>query len=447
MSNIITIGYARVSTDEQEKNGFSISSQISDVSAHADKNGWHLEEMYVDEGYSASSLKRPRMQALLRYISSTECDGFNLIVRHPDRLTRSLTHKRSLECVFKKYSVNVICLQSNWRGSDVETDVITDITMLFSEVEVKKIPQRTLDGMRGSAELGNYSVGSKAPRGFKKVFNERAGKGKMLVPDEEKAEGIINIFLMLKTNQWNMRELASYLDKTKYLGWSWDVRSLGRVVNNPIYYGHLKTRYLDIRHHTYPMITEELFYEVYNIVHHKKTMTYHNYIFSRSVWCSKCQTFVTNQPSWKTTRKGKKILYRYYYCKQCNKRINEKELLQELAIYYSSTIKDSVAYESKNKINAKIKKLTNILNMHQYDYLNDLVDYDKFLEKTLPIRKEINTLEEELKRIMDTSLKSIDKLSFTELRGIVLKHIDKVEVNFEAKKTYFQFKETKNSEK
>jgi site-specific DNA recombinase len=50
------IGYARVSTDDQARDGVSIDNQIERITAYCIAKEWDLVTVYVDEGLSAKTL-------------------------------------------------------------------------------------------------------------------------------------------------------------------------------------------------------------------------------------------------------------------------------------------------------------------------------------------------------------------------------------------------------
>ena len=94
ISERINVGYVRVSTEEQQKHGFSIIDQKNEISMFAMQRGVEISCFYEDEGYSATSLKRPNIQNLIRRIASNEIN--EIYVRHSDRLIRNLLLRRSL---------------------------------------------------------------------------------------------------------------------------------------------------------------------------------------------------------------------------------------------------------------------------------------------------------------------------------------------------------------
>ena len=65
-------GYARVSTDEQKKYGYSIQAQIDEIKNWCSEHNHQLQNIYIDEGYSASNMKRPQLQAMLSNLKNLD---------------------------------------------------------------------------------------------------------------------------------------------------------------------------------------------------------------------------------------------------------------------------------------------------------------------------------------------------------------------------------------
>ncbi|PFJ99012.1 recombinase family protein, partial [Bacillus cereus] len=62
----MTVGiYIRVSTEEQARDGFSISAQREKLKAYCVAQDWDNFKFYVDEGVSAKDTNRPQLSILL----------------------------------------------------------------------------------------------------------------------------------------------------------------------------------------------------------------------------------------------------------------------------------------------------------------------------------------------------------------------------------------------
>lgn len=80
--------YARVSTDEQAREGYSIAAQLHTLNAWAVVKGATSVTEYVDEGFSAKNMRRPNVQRLLADCMAGRIDM--VIVWKLDRLSRNL---------------------------------------------------------------------------------------------------------------------------------------------------------------------------------------------------------------------------------------------------------------------------------------------------------------------------------------------------------------------
>lgn len=82
------IGYVRVSTEEQAREGISLQAQEGKLRAYAELYELDLVEVVADPGQSAKTLKRPGLQAALAGLERGRAEG--LLIARLDRLTRSV---------------------------------------------------------------------------------------------------------------------------------------------------------------------------------------------------------------------------------------------------------------------------------------------------------------------------------------------------------------------
>jgi site-specific DNA recombinase len=82
------IGYVRVSTDEQAREGVSLAAQEAKLRAYAELYDLELVDVVIDAGVSAKTLDRPGLGEALARIDAGEAEG--LVIAKLDRLTRSV---------------------------------------------------------------------------------------------------------------------------------------------------------------------------------------------------------------------------------------------------------------------------------------------------------------------------------------------------------------------
>src|SRR5437868_6467849 len=80
------VGYVRVSSEQQVSEGVSLDAQRHRLRDYCKAMDIELVDIIADEGYSASTLKRPGLQVALSMLRQRRADS--LIIVKLDRLTR-----------------------------------------------------------------------------------------------------------------------------------------------------------------------------------------------------------------------------------------------------------------------------------------------------------------------------------------------------------------------
>jgi DNA invertase Pin-like site-specific DNA recombinase len=109
--------YVRVSTSRQVKLE-TIEQQLEMVRKHAREQEWELpeEDIFRDDGYSGTTLKRPALDALRDKARMRELEV--VVVLSPDRLARNYVHQMVLieelekKMKFKELLANSLILQN-----------------------------------------------------------------------------------------------------------------------------------------------------------------------------------------------------------------------------------------------------------------------------------------------------------------------------------------------
>ena len=78
--------YARVSTDEQARSGYSLAQQIEALRAYAAQEGYEVHEEIVDPGQSGASLERPGMDRVRDLVAG--CGVYVVLAQDRDRFAR-----------------------------------------------------------------------------------------------------------------------------------------------------------------------------------------------------------------------------------------------------------------------------------------------------------------------------------------------------------------------
>ena len=88
--------YARVSTERQASDGYSLAQQMEALREHAASEGYEVLEEVVDRGHSGATLQRPGLDHVRRLVAG----GFERVGPQIERRTRG--QSRALLCARRR---------------------------------------------------------------------------------------------------------------------------------------------------------------------------------------------------------------------------------------------------------------------------------------------------------------------------------------------------------
>src|SRR5919107_94525 len=159
--------YARVSTDEQARSGYSLSQQLEALREYAAREGYEILEEITDPGRTGATLDRPGLDRMRNVVAT---GGISVVLAHDrDRFAREPAHGWILREELAKYGCKLHAL--NDRGDDSPEGMLTDgILDQLAKYERAKVAERTRRGLLQKAREGKVIKGPKANYGFK--FND-----------------------------------------------------------------------------------------------------------------------------------------------------------------------------------------------------------------------------------------------------------------------------------
>jgi site-specific DNA recombinase len=159
--------YARVSTDEQARSGFSLAQQIEALREYAAREGYKILEEVVDPGQSGASLERPGMDRVRDLVAA---GGVSVVLAQDrDRFTREPAYHYLLRREFEEHGTKIRAL--NDRGDDSPEGELTDgVLDQLAKYERAKFTERSRRGKLQKARQGKIIATMKPPYGFR--YNE-----------------------------------------------------------------------------------------------------------------------------------------------------------------------------------------------------------------------------------------------------------------------------------
>jgi site-specific DNA recombinase len=159
--------YARVSTDEQARSGYSLAQQLEALREYAAREGYEILEEVTDPGQSGASLERPGMDRVRDLVAAGGVSA--VLAQDRDRFAREPAYHYLLKREFEEYSCKLQAL--NDRGDDSPEGQLTDdILDTLAKFERAKTAERTRRGLLRKAKEGKVIKGPKPNFGFR--FNE-----------------------------------------------------------------------------------------------------------------------------------------------------------------------------------------------------------------------------------------------------------------------------------
>src|SRR5918992_1493508 len=135
--------YARVSTDEQARSGYSLAQQIEALRAYAARKGYEILEEVQDAGQSGASLERPGMDRVRDLVAAGGV--YVVLAQDRDRFSREPAYTYLLRREFEKRGCALRAL--NDRGDDSPEGDLTDgILDQIARFERLKIAERSRRG-------------------------------------------------------------------------------------------------------------------------------------------------------------------------------------------------------------------------------------------------------------------------------------------------------------
>lgn len=160
------IGYIRVSTKEQARDGYSLANQRKEIKDYCRKNKIELVEVYADEGYSGADLEdRINIIKAMNHILDAEQNIKYLITWKLSRLSRRIYDVLDIVKQLDGGSKVLITVKDNINTTDEKDKHMLHFAAIFAEFERDTLIVQVKGGMEQKAREGEWN-GGKAPLGY-----------------------------------------------------------------------------------------------------------------------------------------------------------------------------------------------------------------------------------------------------------------------------------------
>ncbi len=445
--------YIRVSTDEQAKYGYSIDMQQNQCFSFAQKEGYNVIGIYIDDGYTARSTNRPKYKQLFEDIKLKKNDIDAVIVWRCDRMVRNnAIYHSQIVPKFAKYGVSLLSATENNDIDNPYGRYIRNTQINNAELESELTSIRTIANLREKAKQGYYP-GAFPPVGYKR---EKIDGRKIIVPNPEEAPYIKDVFELYTTNNYTFKEIAQILAKK---GFNHKNKPCSKklvenilTVYDIFYIGKFKFKGELYNGKHKPIISMELYSAFKNARNNKYAPKHnsHEFLYKGLITCPTCNRVLIGEKQKGCHKSGEYIYYRCHhacpYSEFC-KRIIKAEIIDEAIL---SAIKNiniseekylevkenlkSIMYKNhdineQKKINilSNIKKLENRLLTLYDDKIDGLISPEIYITKRNTWQNQIEDYTFELNALNKTQDEIFQRIEdmlelLKDLPAIYLRH-------------------------
>src|SRR5919106_5420917 len=220
--------YARVSTDEQAKAGYSIPEQLRELRVHAAREGYRVVEEAVDDGHSDADPHRPGLRRVIKLAESGAIDI--VLAKKRNRLFRSRLYRLLWDQDLGELGVSLIALDDTGnRFGDAMQDE-------FAEWEREEIAKRTQDGLLEKCRNGLIIKRKRAAYGY-----QASEDGNALEVSEPEMEVVRRIFRSVAEGV-SVRSVRISLERDGILAPSgigrWNHTTIRNIISSELYAPH-----------------------------------------------------------------------------------------------------------------------------------------------------------------------------------------------------------------
>jgi site-specific DNA recombinase len=288
--------YARVSSKEQENEGFSIPAQLKFLRDYALKNEFQIVQEFVDVE-TAKAAGRKKFGEMLSYLTQNpRCRV--LIVEKTDRLYRNFRDCVTLEDMDVEIHLpregQIICKEAKSQAK-----LVHGIQVVIARNYIENLKEEVKKGMREKAEQGIYP--SRPPLGYLNNKLEHT-----IEIDPRKAPIAKRMFELYASGQHSLTSLHHTLKKE--FGVQLHRAYLDRLLKNPFYRGQFYWEEKLYPGTHKPLVSADLFDHVQDVFrgHNRPRYKSHDFPYRGLLTCA--------YDNCKITAEIKKQRYTYYRC-------------------------------------------------------------------------------------------------------------------------------------
>jgi DNA invertase Pin-like site-specific DNA recombinase len=286
---IQAVVYARVSSKEQEKEGFSIAAQLKLLKDYAAAQHLLVRRDYVDIETAKQAGRSSFGEMIADFRAHPRVRV--LLVEKTDRLYRNLKDRVTLDDLDVEIHLvkEGVVLSRDSRSSE---KFMHGIKVLMAKNYIDNLSEEARKGMQEKAEQGIWPT--RTPLGYNNV--EGPDGKKIIAPDPETESLIIKLFEWYATGTLSLKDAAKKVRAAGLVyrksGASVPVSTLHEILRNRLYAGEFKWNGRLYKGKHVPLVSKELWDRVQCVLDGRHSRKHrrgkHDFAFSGLIACGHC---------------------------------------------------------------------------------------------------------------------------------------------------------------
>ena len=397
------VALARVSSREQEREGFSLDVQVDALRQYADRHNGEIVRLFRIAETASKQDERSAFKELMAFAKKNAHKLDGLIFYKVDRAARNLFDYVELERLESEFGVQFISVAQPTESTPagrMQRRMLASMASFYTEqqsIDVK-------EGIQRRVESGLFP--SRPPYGYRNI---RIDGRSIVEKHPENALTIQRIFDLYGYHSHTLDTLGDALlaEGIKYLP---SVPKIGRsklytILTDRSYIGEIKFRGQWYPGTHTPLVEPKLWDRVQTLLGQKVYKQHQMTYASDLIECAHCGSPITGERKTKMTKSGERD-YIYYRCTQYHKgdhpriRLTERQLdSQMLAIFDSLRVEDD---EFRDTFREQLRQATNW-------------DQDSAISKVAQLQEELASVRHQQKRLTNhLLLEEIDPTTYAQ---------------------------------
>jgi len=226
----INVGYLRVSTDRQADFGYGLEIQEHSIAEYCKRNGYTNLLLFVDDGYSGTTMERPAIKKLIEMIkafnegtSSVKLNSF--VIMRIDRVSRTLLNTlhfiydyiicsknpKASEINTNKEDINFISVNEPFikvEKDNSQTTLMLELFATFAEYDRNQTVEKLNRGRAVRISKGKWMGGGKVPFGYR--YNKNTGLLESVEGDAEKIREVFRLYIEEKATPQKIADMLGF---------------------------------------------------------------------------------------------------------------------------------------------------------------------------------------------------------------------------------------------